>query len=54
MKRPRHLFMTAALAVAFLSAGAFAHSPDPSSHVAANAAVHMTVISKTEVVDFAS
>ena len=54
MKRPRHLFLTATLAVAFLSAGAFAHDPEPSSLVAANPAVHMTVISKTEVADFAS
>ena len=54
MKRPRHLFMTAALAVAFLSAGAFAHDPDPSSRAAANAVARVTVISKTEIADFAS
>ncbi|MFO1033428.1 MAG: hypothetical protein U1E15_04865 [Hyphomicrobiales bacterium] len=50
MKTTRHMMMTAALAVAFLSAGAFAQTPDPASSTVR----HMTVIAKTSDTSFAS
>ncbi len=52
MTRPRHLIMSAALAVAFLSAGAFAQDPVPAKSSVAD--LHITVITKTETQDFAS
>lgn len=52
MTRPRHLIMSAALAVAFLSAGVFAQDPAPVKGSAT--AVHVTVITKTQTPDFAS
>ncbi len=55
MTRPRHLIMTAALAVAFLSAGAFAQNHVPVQLAAiAPAPLHLTVISKSETQGFAS
>jgi hypothetical protein len=55
MNRPRHLIMTAALAVAFLSAGAFAQEKVPVAlNAVAAAPLHVTVISKSETPDFAS
>ncbi|MBL8790298.1 MAG: hypothetical protein JNM45_07355 [Rhizobiales bacterium] len=50
MTRPRHLMLSAALAVAFLSAGAFAQAPQQG----AVADAHVTVIHKSETQDFAS
>lgn len=51
MKSARHLIMSAALAVAFLSAGAFAQTSDTGlSHKPAN----VTVIAKTAETGFAS
>jgi hypothetical protein len=48
MTRPRHLIMTATLAVAFLSAGAFAGNSLPAKGVAtASVATNITVISKS-------
>ncbi len=49
MKRPRHLIMSAALAVAFLSAGAFAQVDDMqvSQNLNNQANSHITVISKS-------
>lgn len=54
MTRPRHLIMSAALAVAFLSAGAFAQAPMPAPVAEPVASANITVISKTETQDFAS
>jgi hypothetical protein len=55
MTRPRHLIMTAALAVAFLSAGAFAQDHAPVRIAAAHpVALNVTVISKSTTQDFAS
>lgn len=48
MTRPRHLIMTATLAVAFLSAGAFAGNSLPAKGMAtAGIASNVTVISKS-------
>jgi len=53
MTRPRHLILSSALAVAFLSAGAFAQAPLPAQGSAV-VELHTTVIHKTETQDFAS
>ncbi len=56
MKRPRHLIMSAALAVAFLSAGAFAQGDDMQASQNPNnqATSHITVIGKSATTGFAS
>ena len=55
MKRPRHMIMSAALAVAFLSAGAFAQSHDLASDTGlSQKAANVTVIAKTADTGFAS
>ena len=51
MKRSRHLIMSAALAVAFLSAGAFAQSSDTAP---SQSPANVTVIAKTADQSFAS
>jgi outer membrane lipoprotein-sorting protein len=51
MTNARHMILTAALAVAFLSAGAFAQTPDPANTLAD---LHITVIAKTSNTSFAS
>jgi opacity protein-like surface antigen len=51
MKTTRHMLMTAALAVAFLSAGAFAQTPAISG---SQTGLHVTVIAKTSSSSFAS
>ena len=51
MKRSRHLIMSAALAVAFLSAGAFAQSNDTAP---SQSPANVTVIAKTADQSFAS
>ena len=55
MKRSRHLIMSAALAVAFLSAGAFAQDRETAFDMAmSSSAANVTVITKSQDTGFAS